>query len=405
VLPASAFAVARVRPVLHRAKNDPTVDRDGGEDDVDPGAVGMEKACSDIDPDILLTLPFAGREGLEIGAGLERQLLADLARTFDGKLRDAHHLRSILLDLHHTLHERARVPSRGGAKALRTITRNRPHILTCRESAGSYMTLDQARRIWDACSLMVQVHGVYFNARILMRPIGRDPVDLQGCQASLGRLMKNLTDRVQDWCGEELHWAYTHSGNRGGALFVIALAVPNDVASRCAVWLAKAMKDDPALQVVYRRSAATTLSDRASYHQHLLRLMCRHVDPGVAVRHRPPTALVDAIGVPKRLRPMAPEASLIPPRVSKTIGVSVRQEWRRAGLPVLTPASDGAWDYDFPGWELHEHRDRQRELLRRRIEHGGVTRVLGLVGGQVSDDPRRRRRSWTAKKPGWWQRS
>jgi hypothetical protein len=67
----SGLTVARGEAVLHGAQNNPAIDRDGGEDDVDPSPVGMKEAGSNIDPDIFLAVrPLAGSEGFEIGTGL-----------------------------------------------------------------------------------------------------------------------------------------------------------------------------------------------------------------------------------------------------------------------------------------------------------------------------------------------
>jgi len=334
-----------------------------------------------------------------------RRLRTELIRMFNRKPRDAHHLRSIVLQAHDALHESAHLASGGRGRASPNAARSRPHILA-RADLGRHMTLDQAKRIWDASSLMAQVHGKYFNARIAIRLEHCDLDGLRASRAFLGRLIKNLTDRVQDWCGEELHWAYAQSDDRGRPLIVVALAVPNSVLSQCAAWLDKSTQGDAAIQVVFRCCATTTLTGRASYHRRLLRLLCRSVDPGVGVRRRPPMALVDAIGVPARLRPREPQFSPIPPRVSKTIGSLVWHDWRRAGLPVLTPASDGAWDYDFLGWELHEHGDRRREIHRQQagVEQFSVTSDIEPNGGISFADPRQRHRSWTAKKPAWWQK-
>jgi hypothetical protein len=176
---------------------------------------------------------------------------------------------------------------------------------------------------------------------------------------------------------------------------------------------------EPVASLRVRGRAVRIAHDRAAQHaaealeRHwgYVRGLCRGLDRAVRGRdevgvRRP---LLDLLGVPATIR--RPAGVIAWKRrfaVSNSIGDDA---WRRAeecGLSYLSAFRDGAWSRLADGWELHEHRDRQREEAERhRREQNIVSAPLGGDWRQAEldrmrtswpKDPRARRRSWD----GWW---
>ena len=339
-------------------------------------------------------------------------------------------LKAILLAVHWWLHERQapRQPRRGAvtrtsAVAEKRTVLKRPHR-RLRRSRDTDNSLEHAKRIWDSASLMSQVYGVYFNSRIIVRPNLIGFKDEAAGRNFVGYLIKCLVGRIQEWCGRDVpvHWIYTQTDVGLTAVYTIALALPADQLEAINCWLFDKFLPDqlgdlPAGAVSYRWAVLGSNVAQSRYQARLLQLLCRGVNGALTVRasgkRRP---LVDAIGIPRRLRASASVCvGLTAAYVSKTIGRSEAKKWQKVSFPVLTPAKDGAWDYANPGWEIKEYEDRCDTLARGPLERTTFSpsacvtedddRAKQFDLGRLdrSVDAKHRFRSWpTPDLPGWW---
>src|SRR3954469_16885863 len=109
--------------------------------------------------------------------------------------------------------------------------------------------------------------------------------------------------------------------------------------------------------------------DRSRFrrHVHLLRLLCRSLDPTVRVMHEGERVhLVDVLKIPPGCR--GPVGVLDLPQGlgrSQTIGRRGQKEARTERLAPLTAFAEGAWGCPPTGWEMQEHLDRERERKER----------------------------------------
>ena len=384
-----------------------------------------------IAPSVLDELLEAGRRVAERQHVDQLQIWAELREIWSkASVQSRNDLSSIHLDCHSWLHERPptsarlrRIDPRAPVIFKREASRIRPHRRTTGSGSDHDNSLEQAKRVLDSASLMSQVYGVYLNSRIAVRPGRFGFNDDAAAQVFVGYLIRSLVGRIHEWCGRDtpVHWIYTQTGVGVRSVYTAAFALPTDVLEAAEDWLfgkflPAQFNDPPTGGISFRWAAPRSVAAQALYQARILRLLCRGisttVDVWVGGKRR---LLIDAIGIPRRLRCPDAGSGLVASRVSKTIGRSEAKKWKDNGLPVLTPGHDGAWDYRNPGWELAEHADRNIELDRR--ERGSTLpqtlRVLAdgprsrqLLKGSVvrTSDARSRFRTWpTAAVPGWWQ--
>lgn len=108
---------------------------------------------------------------------------------------------------------------------------------------------------------------------------------------------------------------------------------------------------------------------RAWVHAHLMRLLCRGLDPSVLARdevglRRP---LIDLINVRACLRrPVGRLALRQAYSTSDSINAAPQAHERRRGFDRLSAFSAGAWSRLDEGWEAREHADRRRWLIELR---------------------------------------
>jgi hypothetical protein len=319
-------------------------------------------------------------------------------------------LRSLSLETFSWLHEqpnRGRKRHREGSPISvveRTPSSARPHRLPQSKSVGGYMSLQEAKRIWNAGAALGQLFGTYLNARVVFRPALAGFDDQRASFGFFVNLIRSLRGRVEDWSDAPLHWLYSQSGVDANELYLLALCLPDGTATASEVWLEEflAKRGIPSDAVTFRSVLFSDARDQSRYHTGLLRLLCRAIDPSIMLRRR---ALIDVINIPGAIRPTV-AGQYVTPKVSQTIGRSAIRHCNDRGLPLLLPANDGAWNYRNFGWELAEHEDRNSEI--RRVSKGRNVDPTAFAGLQTMsssrDGAKLRKRSWpTPTSPGWWQ--
>lgn len=286
-----------------------------------------------------------------------------------------------------------------------------------------YLSNARAAELWAAASALMQLYGLTFNLRIIIRhdELGLD----QGRGAALAAaVVHELGQGTKRWtsCRAELHYAYLHQVSEHlGFTTTIIGHVPPQLADDVDEWLFDRFlprrinwsfpKSAVRLKMV---SADLTPKQRVRWHWQLVGLLCRNLDPSLQVRAAgEDRALLAVLGVNRRLRePLGALTLAQPCRVSRTLGQAALKRADEA-LPLLSAWRDGAWSHIASGWELEEHADRVREAEERAWKRAVVItdwpgdgvrerRIremkLAELEASWSRDPHRRSRSWLP----WW---
>jgi len=291
---------------------------------------------------------------------------------------------------------------------------------------SAHLTKPQVRKLWDAGSFLVQEYGILLNTRIVIahERLGiaktSDAVDLVGDLVhELGLTLKRWAPRS---CSH-FHWLYVHEHvQKRGPMTTLVAYVPEELGDGAEEWLFDSFLANrignplPKSAVQMRITRYENNVWRVRRHVQLMRMLCRSVDPNIKVRDGGERrALIDALSIAERLRERfaALEASQRR-RVSETIGEQEQRTAKDNRLAPLSAFGDKAWPALFTGWELMEHRDRQREKEERgraemkirlewpegdkRQNQVRKTALARLRASWPQDPQRRRDRSWK----GWW---
>ena len=332
-----------------------------------------------------------------------------------------------LIDSHEWLFEREdqnpSVLRRPETREAESTQNRRPHIRPAQRVSRAYLTLSAAVQLWDAASFMAQEFGVYLNTRIVLR---HDRLGISSEEAASrfnSNLVRKLSGRLAYWTGGNPHWLYVHSRWENCLSSTIVMHLPADVVEFAEEWLfehflRKQFETSPINAVSLRSVNHMDERSAALHHRRLLRFLCSNVDPGIFIRGLSRQRLIDVLEIPNALRKQYLPVNLPQlHRVSKTIGTSAIEKCRDIKFHPLTPAKDGAWSYNNPGWEMGEHRDRRvlaGELLAQRQSfepsNGDGHRTLQLKSIQRNRlqqsqpyDAKDRSRSWpTLTQPAWW---
>jgi hypothetical protein len=148
-------------------------------------------------------------------------------------------------------------------------------------SAG-YLSLVEAKDLWDAASYMRQMYGAYFNTRLLLRWGASD-----ACAKVLTNFLRELRMYVQRRNNSSpFHYMYTHENecSSGRATRIIA-AIPYDP-QRLEEWLERyiqrhASRSSTALSCELHLQTPPP-SGRADLHWRLVKELCRGLDPAAA---------------------------------------------------------------------------------------------------------------------------
>jgi DNA polymerase-3 subunit gamma/tau len=297
-----------------------------------------------------------------------------------------------------------------------------------REPSGRriYLSKAQVRELWDAASFMTQEYGCLLNTRIIIGHERLGIFDPSVGSELVSDLKHELGLAIRRWddsSNPDFHWLCVHErGDRFGFSTTVVAYIPESFAELVDEWLFESFlprRFDPALlrdAVRLRTTHYGSLEWRLRRHQHLMRTLCRGVDPKIRVWHNGERrALIDVLKIPRRFRePFGVLQLTQRRRVSETIGAGTQGGTRLDRLAPLSAFADEAWDHLWTGWEIREHQDRERE---RKLRANAIAKInlrwsdsagelqdqarraeLDQVRASFPDDPRERVRSWV----GWW---
>jgi len=286
----------------------------------------------------------------------------------------------------------------------------------------AHLSKNQVRELCDAASFLIQEHGVGLNSRLVVFHERLGIFDQAAAIHLVSDLVHQLGLCVDRWTGgSHLHWLYVYERSKQhGLTTVIAAHIPPFLADDVDEWLyerflpGRTTCSDLRAGVRLKVFVCASAEAQSRRHHHLLRLLCRGVDPTITVLHRDQQrALIDVLGIPRGMRQPLLGVQLVQRwRVSESIGKGVRKGTK---LEPLSAFKDKAWDSLFGGWEFQEYDDRQREATDRASKTAsiilkwptGISEVTDRIGqfqldelhASWPEDPRRRLRSWL----GWWR--
>ncbi|MGH1570918.1 ATP-binding protein [Methylobacterium sp. P31] len=236
---------------------------------------------------------------------------------------------------------------------------------------GPWLTLNWAKRFWNAGSFLVQEYGVLLNMRVTFDHGLRDVLAHQTAAEHVGRFMHALTTMLHGTAtgggrhaADEFHWMYVHEADKGGALRTHVVAhMPPATWPRVRKWFQNRTHEDkrsPVGRAATRLHLLDLHRDGKAFELHVnyLRLLCRGLSRSVTDKG---AAVVDLLGVPKHCQDQIGRVLCTQRgRVSKSIGEGTQQHCKEAGLAMLSAFERHAWAEVASGWELKEHAERQR---------------------------------------------
>jgi hypothetical protein len=126
-------------------------------------------------------------------------------------------------------------------------------------------------------------------------------------------------------------------------------------------------------------------------HLHLLRILCRGLDPQyeISIRDRDAyikrTALIELLGVPSRIRAQIGRAfGAQRYSVSRLIGSSARRKALDGDLPPLSAFKEEAWLAVDTGWEIDEFNYRRKLEVERAQAEAELDRDWPVSEGDLA---------------------
>lgn len=319
--------------------------------------------------------------------------------------------------------EEPRPAHAAGKFATRRARVRRPRLIRTVPPRPEYWTRSDAAVTWNAGSVLMQLHGVCFNALMVFRHdlLCRDedlgPVEVSDFVHGLGQQLKR-----EAGAQERLHYIYRHRRTgRDGFTTAIICHIPPLWSDAMSAWI-DGFIERRFGSSAHRRGVHVRMTDhghakqRVRRHWRLVRGLLGCLDPTIEVRHQGRMVpLVKVLRVPSVLqRNEQPLPVKQRYRVSETIGASVLAEAREQRMACLSAFRDHAWANLMSGWELMEHHDRRREAAERDQAIALLTAhwpegrdalhdhrrqaELDRLRASWPDDPQIRSRSWL----GWW---
>jgi hypothetical protein len=358
----------------------------------------------------------AGRQGLTPG-GLIDQALSYWAAPTSG--RSDQDMTLLLLRFRSLVQPEVnpspvQLRSNGPNRPSRPLSRPPPEPF----ERASWLNKRQAREIYACASFVLQEFGVAFNMRVVLADQGDGSGADVAAAARVGAVCHRLAERLKAWRGQDVqafHYVVLHERLVSGRLqsTVVGHADPAYFA-KAKLWL------DAEIQ---RRFGAVPQPEAdlqdpggnaaVARHWALVRSLWRGLSPEIRTTEGLP--LVDALNIaPADQRP----AGAVTCRryvTSQSIGLRARHAVEVEQMGLLSAFETGAWDQVARGWELREHRDRERERSGRRravqdlerlfpdrdgLERAEFEARLIALRAEWSEDPRKRPRNWR----GWWER-
>ncbi|MCB2058279.1 MAG: AAA family ATPase [Novosphingobium sp.] len=254
-------------------------------------------------------------------------------------------------------------------------------------NTGTHLTGQQAYDIYEAATFLIQEHGLYFNARLLIRFSALGISDEKQAASAFTDFCRNLAQRLKEW-GSPLHRIALLERTPEGIHGRLVFHLPEPLRQQAHDWWKVYLTD--------RLHGAATLEDacdaagrnetqpkrRTVQHWTLVRELWAGVDPSLTIDGVP---LIDRLGVPRQLqRPAGRIEGRRRHNFSQSIGQSGQDHARDAMMPHVSAIAEGAWDQIATGWEFLEHRERQAERNRRQDIVSTLEERLACTGDPLA---------------------
>ena len=244
-----------------------------------------------------------------------------------------------------------------------------PHAIS-----KNYLSVAQARTVYEASTFLTQIHGLCFNAALRVGFADWRIHHEDGAANLMTSVARELAQRLKDWTGASdsaggLHRLSLLGRDPAGHLTgVLLLHLPMHVTPLAEDWLnnwfARFGHKKGVLTAPPLFDVAAPADPRNAVQRHW-RLVQRHVwagvDPDITMSG---VSLTEQLGVAERYR--RPAGRVSRPRLHLSQSIS-RANWaavRDQGMAHVSAWEAGRWDQLLSGWELREY--REREALRRQ---------------------------------------
>lgn len=278
--------------------------------------------------------------------------------------------------------------------------------MKARSADPARLSLTDVQVLWDAASFLIQDRGLYLNTRLTLRHdrLGVVEKAVGPFVTKLAHEMRMRVDRLADRAGAKtlFHFLFVHElGHPDGPCTHLIATLPDaaacqgdDAARNVATWLRDAYLPrkcnrpcSPGAFVL--RHWRDQKERRFARHLQLLRLLCRGLDPQIAVvrdTDGAPTPLIDIIGVRRCLQgPIGRRLGKQRQGASRQIDSQARAAVSaRDGLRVLSVFEEERWAALTTDWESAEHAFRRR-LRSARVAGEGSISALWPAGERLLD--------------------
>lgn len=289
----------------------------------------------------------------------------------------------------------------------------------------AYLSFAQSEDIYEIASFLPQAYGALFNTRLRLNHGELKRHD----EKAAGELVSDLTHEIGARFSkpDPVHWMYVNGKAASGLWTEMVLHIPPNKLADAEEWLRPRIGALCGMNVIDQQAliydpprisrARGWDKQRMQRHWWLIRRLVGGLNPTIAFPDGAGNlkSLLDLLKVARSWRGPAGElAELRRYSCSGTLGPGARRTAAADKMKFLSAFVDNAWDRIESGWELSEHRDRQKEVAERQdviarvmlewpegdsmIEADNRAKALAKVRGTWPEDPRKRRRSWS----GWW---
>ena len=316
----------------------------------------------------------------------------------------------------HLVPARRKLPSRAAQNHSVETEGSGRHSDAGPAAGAGYLSLKQVRELWEAASFLVQMHGLFLNTRISIRyaPLRiDDPHKIGPFLTSLMHELRMLVNgrAATEQCPQPFHWLFVHEHSPTvGFRTLIAASVPME-AGNIGTWL----RDDylprhlgfvPPPGALSIGRVAMRNGEHFARHLQLLRLLCRGLDPEYEIPLRSndgitaPVALIERIGVPRRLRDQIGRGfGAQRYSSSRLIAPGARRAAATGDLAPLSAFKEQSWLHLDTGWEISEYEYREKLKAERAAAEAELDREWPAQGGELAQKRRdaefeRFRKAW-----------
>jgi DNA polymerase III subunit gamma/tau len=282
----------------------------------------------------------------------------------------------------------------------------------------------RAEHIYEMATYLTQRHGLLFNVGVKLNHGLLGTGDEKKAGNLISQLTHGLSLRVKSWSPQDhAHWIYQHSVLDGSIETNVVLHIPPTALVHLEPWLRRRLRelrgsraDEEgawSIDAISPERATGWQKNQIQRHWHLVRELWRDVDPEILdwdqQRRRKPLRELLKVPAPsgKSLGTLRDLRSI---GSSRSLGPAARKQASASKMGFLSAFADDAWQVMFEGWELHEYRDRQAEIIQRKdeveriklefpasenhLERRAREAALAQLRANWPADPRKRLRSW-----------